>query len=63
MSETRREATTTEMGEPSLIFYRRAHAMADVELLIVKDGQTQIWTIRKDRLPALSHQPLSFFVT
>lgn len=60
---SRKELTIEERGEPSLVYFRRAHQTAPVELVIVEDGRQMIWTIRVDRLPPMLADLANFYVS
>ena len=59
----RSELVAEERGEPSLVYVRRAHAGAPVELVIVEPGKTSIWRIRSERVLSLGADLVNFAAT
>ena len=60
---TRRNQTIEERPEPSLVYLRRTHVGASIELVIVEDGRSTIWPVSDDRALRMAADATGFLAS
>lgn len=60
---SRHETTTIECGEPKLVYLRRSNAGSPIELCIVEEAGTRIYTVGDGRALAMAADITGFLAT